>query len=234
MIVTCLLLSVCEEFTKNMNPLDQKMKSQKLYQAFDLMNQKKLDEAHAILAEGLKEAEVVHDEMMQGLFNSAFGILYKIKKDFRKAWKYYEKAEKLIPADPTLKIISGNLLCDYFGQYDIVIRKMNEVIQMVGGDINFTHQAYSLMGRASLKKGKKDQAIQCLKDSMGDNFKGMVSAVNLNFKLVEVLIKKKIEPELCREFLNKAREFAGKNKDKAHEKLLKKMLELFDKTAAKE
>ncbi|MBX7147629.1 hypothetical protein K1X76_00965 [bacterium] len=213
-----------------MTSLNQKMQSEKLHKAFDFMNKKKLAEAEALLAEGLKEAEVLHDELMQGMFCSAYGIFYKIKKDFRKAWKYYEKAEKFIPEDPTLKIISANLLCDFFGQYDIVIRKMNEVLTMVGPDFTLVHQAYTLMGRTALKKGDKVLAIECFKKSMGDNFNGLVSPVNFNFKLLEMLSKRKIEPDLCRDFLNKGISFSKAHKNKPYEKLLLKMLELFNKT----
>lgn len=210
-----------------MQSLNNKIESKDLYKAFELLNQKKLDEAEKLLVKGLNEAKAANDPLLTGLFYSAHGILYKLKKDFRKAWKFYEQAEKLIPDDPALKIISSRLLVDYFGQYDTAIRKMNKVIEKVGDDLTFLHSAYGIQGLSYLKKGNKKKALECLEKSIGDNFKGLQSAANLDFRLVEALMKKKTELKSCRSFIEKALAFAKQTKERQHERILKRLLDEF-------
>lgn len=203
------------------------IQSKDLTQAFKLLNQKKLDEAEVVLTKGLNEAKAANDKILQGVFYSSFGILFKLKKNFRKAWKYYEQAEKIIPADPALKIISSRLLADYFGQHDTVIRKMQKVIDQAGNDLSFLHSAYSLQGFSYLKKGNKKKALECLKLSMGDHFKGMQTAANLDYRLVEALTKKKTDLKACRDFLEQALSFAKSTREVPHQKILGQLLKKF-------
>lgn len=207
-----------------MQTIDKKIDSKFLLKAFELMNQKKLDEAEKVLDHGLQEAESLRDLILTGLYHSAYGVLYKLRKDFRKAWKYYEKAEKLIPEDPALKIISSRLLVEYFGQYDTVIRKMDKVIKMVEGNLPFLHQALCLKGLAFLRKGNKKRAVECLKQSMGKNFEGLESVANLDFKLLQELIKKKGDSTLCRQYLEAAQKLAKKTKETGHQQIIQSLL----------
>lgn len=204
--------------------MNSKIESKPLLKAFGLMHKKKLKEAETILAYGLKEAEVLHDELLMGLYNSAYGVLYKLKKEFRKAWKYYEQAERLIPDDPALKIISARLLVDYFGQYDTVIRKMDKLMAMANGDFVLLHQAHTIQGLAHLRSGNKKKAVASLEKAMGKNFEGLQTATNLDFKLVHEMIKKKVNLPLCRHYLESARKFAKKMRESAHEKLIARLL----------
>lgn len=209
--------------------LDEPIKAKRLLLAFGLMNEKKYDQAEKALTEGLKEAETARDLVLQGLHYSAFGVLSKLKKDFRKAWKYYEQAEKLIPDDLALKIISARLLVEYFGQYDTVIRKMEKAAKMEGADFVFLHQILTTQGLAYLRAGNKKKAAECLKKAMGKNFDGIQSMVNLDLKLVGEMTAKKVDPPLCRAYLNGAATFAKKTKEGVHEKIIKRLLDLFPK-----
>lgn len=210
-----------------MQSMNAKIRSQDLLKAFSLMHNKKFDEAEKALSASLKAALGEKDGILAGLCYSAYGVLYKLKKEFRKAWKYYEQAEKFIPDDPALKLISARLLVDYFGQYDTVIRKMDKVVKMTGSDFVFLHQALTIQGTAYLKAGNKKKAVECLVKSMGVNFDGLQSAANLDFKLVNEFVKKRIEAKLCREFLEQAWKFAKKSRESAHEKFIKGLLSAF-------
>lgn len=201
--------------------------SKNLAKCFSLMHRKKLDDAEKLISQGLKEAEYKRDLNLQGLYWSAFGVLHKLKKDFRKAWKCYDQAEKLIPDDPALKIISSRLLIDYFSQYDTVLKKMEKIEEGCKGNTAFLHQIHALMGLAWLKKGDRKKAAEFLKRSMEGGFKGLESSVNLDLKLLEELMKKKVEPMLCKAYLETALKFAQANKEKVFEKLFKLFLKNF-------
>lgn len=73
------------------------------YRAFELMRLKQLDDAEKLLSNCLSKVE---DDVSKALFHSSLGVLYKMKGEFKTAWRHYERAEKLIPNDPALKIIS--------------------------------------------------------------------------------------------------------------------------------
>lgn len=212
-----------------MQTLSEPIKSKGLLKAFGLMHEKKYDLAEKALDEGLKEAVTARDLVLQGLHYSAYGVLYKLKKDFRKAWKYYEQAEKLIPEDPALKIISSRLLVEYFGQYDTVIRKMEKTAKMVGSDVLFLHQIFTTQGLAYLRSGNKKKAAECLKKAMGKGLDGLQSLANVDLKLVGEMATKKVDPKLCRVYLKAAAEMAKKTREGIHEKFIKRLLELFPK-----
>lgn len=211
----------------NMQSPDTKIGSKPLYQAFELIHRKKLPEAEALLTQGLKEAEAARDLTLIGLYYSAFGVLYKIKKDYRKAWKYYEKAEKNIPDDPALKIISARLLVDYFGQYDTVIRKMEKVLSQVKESFPLVHEVYNIQGLAYLKKGNKKQALECLKASRGDDFKGLQTAANFDFRLLQELVRKKIDLNYCHEYLKAAQNYVQGTREVPYQKMISRLLENF-------
>ncbi len=210
-----------------MQDLDAKIQPVKLLKAFRLMKEKKIDDAEVLLKEGLKESELESNDLLTGIYNSGLGVLYKLKKDFRKAWKFYEKAERLIPGDPSLKIISARLLVNYFGQYDTAIKKMEQVKEMVGTNLPFLHEVLTIEGLAYLKKGDKKKAVECLTQSMGQNFKDLQTAANLDFALIEALLQKGVEPDQCRDFLQKAAQFSKKNREPHFEKVIQKILSLF-------
>lgn len=210
-----------------MKPGSTKIQSLLLNKAFELLQKKKFGEAETLLAQGLQEAKENKNKILEGLFYSAHGIYHKLKKEFRKAWKYYEKAEKLIPDDPALKIITARLLIDSFGQHDLVIKKMEKIIPLVGRDPTFLHPIYTILGLAYLKKGNRQKAVECVLQSMGADFLGLQTAANLDFRLVEALLQKKAAVPECRIFLEKALLFSKQTKEVSFQKLISQMLALF-------
>lgn len=210
-----------------MQDMNSKIQSTSLLKAFESMKKNDLDGAENILNQGLEDAESKRDLILCGLHYSGLGILYKLKKDFRKAWKFYEKAERLIPEDPALKIISARLLVDYFGQYDTVIQKMEKLKLMIGGYTPFMHEALTIQGMAYLKKGDKKKAATCLEESMSQGFKGIESATNIDFQLVENCIRKKLEIPTCKKFLADALQVATIKKEAKVQKNIKALLDAF-------
>jgi len=207
--------------------LHEKVKSERLYRAFDLMAAKDFSAAETELNAGLSEAEAQSDNVLSALFYSTLGVLFKIKKEFPKAWKFYEKAEKLLPEDPALKLISARLLIDVFGQFDTAIRRCQKVVEISKSDPPFLHQAYVTMGLAYLKKGERVKAVQALVDAMEDDFAGLASAGNIDLKLLEALLRKKTGLEECKSYLVKAELFARSKNEEKYVELMRRLIDSF-------
>jgi len=207
--------------------INDKVHSDRLYKAFDLMALKDFQGAENELNAGLTEAEAQEDRVLTALFYSTLGVLYKVKKEFAKAWKFYEKAEKLMPEDPALKLISARLLIDVFGQFDTAIRRCQKVLEISRSDPPFIHQAQTTMGQAYLKKGERAKAVQSLVDAMEDDFGGLVSAANIDLKLLEGLLLKKSGLNECRTYLDKALVFANQKKEEKFVELFRRLIDAF-------
>jgi len=205
------------------------IQSEKLLKSFELLKKRQFQEAELLLQQGFSEAEKAGDKILMALFCSGMGVLFKLQKEFRKAWKQYEKAEKLLPDDASLKIISSRLLVDYFGQYDIVIKKMNKVLELSDSFSPFKYQAHTIIGLAYLRKGSKKEAVESLKKSMLYLNESLDSVANVDFELVEGLSRKKIEPEICLEFLEKARNLAQLFKEEPMKKFIQKLIDTYPK-----
>ncbi|MBL7685125.1 MAG: tetratricopeptide repeat protein, partial [Deltaproteobacteria bacterium] len=160
--------------------LEAEIQSPRLEKAILLMESKNFEEAEIELKMGIDESQSSEDVVMEAIYQSTLGVLHKLKKDYKMAWKYYENAERLLPHDPALKIISARLLVDIFGQYDTAIKKMEKVLKLVQDDQPFIHQAYTVMGLAYLKKGDRKKALTCFQDSMKDDFQKMITAQNID------------------------------------------------------
>src|SRR3989338_3146393 len=137
------------------------------YQAFSLMKLKQYDDAERLLTGGLAKTE---DSVALGLYHSALGVLHKIKKNFKEAWRQYERAEKLMPNDPALKIIVARLLIDQFAEYDQAIKRAKKVLKILPNNPVFCHQGYVTMGLAFCKMKDKKKAVEALEKSIGKDF----------------------------------------------------------------
>lgn len=194
---------------------------------FKLLSQKKFTEVQDQLYPLLKQAEDSKNENNLGLVYSIFGMYYRARKEYKKAWKSYEFAEKLIPNDPSIKLISTRLLIEQFAQYDLALKRIQKIKELVGTDFTFLHKAYTLEGLAYLKQGDPFQAVESFKKSMGNHFEGLQTSYNLDLKLVEAFMKKKIEPQLCKTFLEEALLFSKKKREKVYEKVIEKLIANF-------
>ncbi|PIR17110.1 MAG: hypothetical protein COV46_05640 [Deltaproteobacteria bacterium CG11_big_fil_rev_8_21_14_0_20_49_13] len=194
------------------------------YRAFELLKTKQFEDAEKLLSNCLTK---VTDDVSMGLFHSTLGVLYKMKGEFKTAWRHYERAEKLIPKDPALKLISARLLLDEFSEFDQAIKKAKKVLEIIPDNPVFRHQAYITIGHAYLKKGSKKKAMEALVGSMEGDFDGFISSKNIDFTLCEAILKKGTgEPEV-RLFLEKAFKLAEGCKEAQWQETIKKMLDAF-------
>jgi len=194
--------------------------------AFELMQGKQYDEAEKLLNKMLGR---VDDNVAVGLFHSSLGVLYKLKGEPKTAWKHYQRAEKLIPDDPALKIIMARLLIDQFAEYDQAIRKIKKIEDQVKNHPVFYHQVLITTGLAYLGKGQKKKATELLIRAMADDFRGFVSTKNIDFTLTEMLLRRSTAIAECRMFLEKARLFAEVHREPIWAELIDRMLEAFPK-----
>lgn len=207
-----------------MHNYDSKIQSKLLLEVFDLLSSKKFDTVEALIEKGLEEARFHKDDILEGLFLSAYGVFFRMQKDYKKSWRYYEEAEKKIPTDPTLKIINAQFLIHNFAQYDTALRKIKKALELSHLEIPSRHSLYTLQGLAYFKLRKYDEALHSLQNSIGNDFKGLQSAENLNFLLLNEFLQKKRFPNQCRDFLIKAKNFAISNHENEHLRIIEALL----------
>lgn len=198
-----------------------------IYVAFQKMKAKDYAASELILTQGLEKADQERENTHQALYHSTLGVLYKVKGDFKEAWRHYEKAEKLLPDDPSLKIISAKLLIDQFAQYDSAIKKMRRVLKIAKGASVYEHQAYAILATAHLKKGEKKKAAEMLKNAMVDDFQQLGSAQNINLEVIEIFLSRNWETDLCRNYLEKGRQLAQQRGEEKVTLFFQRLLEGF-------
>lgn len=199
------------------------------FRAFELMKTKQFEDAEKLLSNMLQRTE---DDVALALYHSTLGVLFKMKGEFKNAWRHYERAEKFLPDDPALKIISARLLIDQFSEYSQAIKKAKQVLKIIPGNPVFVHQAHITMGLAYTKKGDKKGAEESLEKSMAMGFDNFITVANIDFHLVEALLKKTWAEGRCKAFLEKALALARTKKELEWINFLKKMLDAFPKAEA--
>ncbi len=207
--------------------LEQPIQSSRLKKAIELMAAHDFDSAEKELRSGISESGAAQDKVLEALFHSTLGILFKLKKDYKEAWRCYERAEKLLPHDPALKLVSARLLVEVFGQCDLAIQKAKKVLKIARNDWTFCHQAQATLGLAYLKKGDRRKAVTALERAMEGDFEGMISAGNIDFKLLEGLIRKNAGLPQCRAYLEKAIAFAQKTGEQRELNIFQQLITLF-------
>jgi tetratricopeptide (TPR) repeat protein len=192
--------------------------------AFELMGARQFSDAERLLASNMSKTD---DDTAIGLYHSALGVLYKMKGEFKTAWRHYQRAERLLPNEPSLKIISARLLIEQFAEYDQAMRKAKKVLELAKGVPAFEHQAYATIGLAWARRGNRKKATSMLVKSMGKNFEGFITAQNIDFTLVEALLRKGWAEEECLKFLTHARDFAQSSGETKYVRMFDKMLDSF-------
>ena len=196
-----------------------------IHDAFRKMKEKDYGGAAARLAEGLKKAEQAGDPARQALFHSTLGVLNRLKGEMKEAWRHYEKAEKLLPDDPSLQIISAKFLVEQFAQYDTALKKLKGVLKQAKGSPSFEHQAHAIRAAAWLRKGERKKAVQSLEAAMAGDFLPMISAENINLDVIAAFLSRNFEPGLCRRYLEKGLELARQRGEERPLKLFTRLLE---------
>ncbi|MBT3181379.1 MAG: hypothetical protein HN337_02600 [Deltaproteobacteria bacterium] len=194
------------------------------HRAFQLIASKQYSDAEKLLANNMARSD---DDASIALYHSVMGVLFKVQGEYKTAWKHYQRAEKLLPEDPALKIISARLLIDQFAEYGQAIKKSKKVLDLIPKNSVFAHQAYTTMGLAYCKKGDKKKAISMLEKSWMNNFEGFMSGKNMDFELVEALLRKGWGAKPCHQFLLRARAFVEGTDESNYINLLDRMLVAF-------
>ena len=193
--------------------------------AFELMAGRQFDDAERLIANAMSKSD---DDIAIAIYHSALGVLYKMKGEFKNAWRHYRRAEKLMPDDPALKIISARLLIEEFAEYDQAIKKAKKVLDIAKNNPVFAHQAYTTMGLAWVKRGNRKKATTMLEKSKGEAFAGFISPQNVDLTLLEAVLRKGWTDDVCRSFLGEALEFATTVNDEKLVNIFSRMLAAYD------
>ncbi len=199
--------------------------SEVCYRAFELISAKQFADAEKLLAGNMARTD---DNVAIALYHSVLGVLFKLQGEYKTAWRHYERAEKLMPDDPALKIISARLLIDQFAEYHQAIKRAKKVLDLSKGNPVFAHQAYTTMGLAYCKKGDRKKTLEMLDQSIIEDFAPFVTAKNIDYELVEAVLRRGWGQDQARKFLEKALAFAVKTKEDQHINLLQKMIAAFE------
>lgn len=206
--------------------LEQNLQPQEICRsAFEALAAKQFEEAEKLLAYHMGKTE---DPVALALFHSAMGVSAKMQGKFKEAWRHYDRAEKLLPKDPALKIISARLMINQFNEYDSAIKKAKKVLELIPNNRAFVHQAYTTMGLAYAKQGKKAKALEMLRKSIVEDFEGFVTTANVDFHLVEEVVKRGWDPKLSKEFIQKACDRAKEHREMEWVGKLEQMLTLME------
>lgn len=203
---------------------DSPIDDRDLYLCFQLMKANKLSEAEQKIQKGLDLASQKGNASLEGLYLSAMGVLHKIKKDYKKSYQFYQKAEKLLPEDPSLKMITATLLIEEFAQYDTALRKLEKILKDHSQDPALWHHAMALKGMALLLMGKKEDSLQVLQKIIASDFSALRSTANVNFKLPELLVKKQYALQECLLYLRKAKDLALEKRELAYQKIVEALI----------
>lgn len=198
-----------------------------LYFCFRLMKEKNFEGAKIKIEEGIRKAQQNQNVVSEGLYLSAMGVLFKLKKDHKESYKYYQLAERLLPEDHSLKIISSTLLIHEFHQFDTAIRKLKKVLESANVDPVILHQAKALIAMAYFATAKKSLAKEILATMVIEDFSKLRSATHVNYKLPEYFILKNFELDACLAYLRKALALA---KDKHEDNYIAVVNELIQQT----
>ncbi len=197
-----------------------------IYEAFRLMKEKDYAGAESLLQKGaatLDEADPAQAET-GALYHSTLGVLDRLQGKTKEAWRHYEKAEKFLPDDPSLKIILAKFLIEEFAQYDGAIKKMREVLKMAKGVPSFEHQAHAILAIALLRKGERKKAVEMFQAAMEGDFQKIVTSQNINLDLIAAFTARNAELALCRDYLTKALALAQLRKEPPMTELFQKLL----------
>lgn len=205
------------------NSPDAAVSDKNLYQSFRLMKQKDYEGAQALLETGLSAARKNKDAVREGLYLSTLGVLFKLKKDYKRSYRYYQQAERLLKDEASLKIITALLLIEQFNQYETAARKMQKVIETTQ-DPALLHHALAIQSMAWFKLGKKDKALENLHRILQMDFDALRFAANLDYKMVALFVERGVFLDECRQFLKKALILAQNKKEKVYQKVIGQLL----------
>lgn len=189
--------------------------------AFVLIRDKQFEDAAKLLTNCMSKTE---DPVAVGLFHSTLGVLEKARGDFKASLTHYQRAEKLLSEEPSLKLITARLLIDEMKDYAGAIKRCTQAMKLVPGHPVIAHHAKTLIGLARVGQGKRRSAQRMLEESIVDKFTNFVTARNIDFHLVEECVRREWCLDICKNFLQYARSFAESRHESTFVRSIDKIL----------
>lgn len=201
-----------------------------LRQCFQWIHAKRYDEAQKKLEAKIKIAQTQKDKDAEGIVLSILGMLFKVRRDVKMAYKYYQQAEKCLPDDMSLKMINARLLVEEFHQSETALRKLEKILQATAHDPVMQHHALALKALAYLQMGKKPEAKAVFTEVVLQDFTKLRSAVNVDYKTCETFLRKDFEVDLCLQYLQRCMDLAVQLKEKQMIQVLTQLKAVFAKS----
>lgn len=212
---------------KSQNQTDPVLNDPKIKLCFQLIHNKKFSDAQHLIADQIAEAKLEQNPEKEGIYYTVMGVLLRAQKQIKPAYKFYQKAEKCLPDDFSIKLLNARFLIDEFHQYETALRKLDKILQQVDDDIVLQHQAKALKSIAAFQLGKKKMAEDLLQDLVAEDFTQFKTATNLDFKACEFFLKKNFAKDLCLAYLKKSLDLAKSARETPLVKVLQQLLDIF-------
>jgi tetratricopeptide (TPR) repeat protein len=198
---------------------------EEVIEAIRLSRIRQYDAALDLLKTVLDKNEVGEEE--KAVLHSTSALILRQKGEKEEALNAYSKAESCLPDDPILKIILSRFLIEETEQYDLAIKKAKQILKSSKDIPSLRHQAYCLIGHAYLKQGIKKRAVEMLEKAMSNSFAGISSVENIDFSLVEALLRRNLEVEKCQHYVDLACDLARQNREFKAMAKFRKILDSF-------
>jgi len=185
--------------------------------------------AEKALQDGIDSGSAEGEEL--AVLYSTLGMIQKKQGKLQEAWNSYQLAERTVEDDPVLKVLTSRFLLNELGRYDDAIKRAKLILKTAKDVPSLRHQAYAIIGLAYLRKGQQRKAIEMLDKAMENHFTGMTSADNIDFNLVEGLVREQIAVDKCQDYIRAACEFARSKREFKAMTIFQQILDSFEKTA---
>jgi len=199
-----------------------------IMEALDLVRARNYEGAEAVLRSGLEA--VTDDPQELAVLFSTLGMIQIRQGKIDEAWASYEQAEQATPTDPVLKVIIARFLLTEAARYNEAMKRGKQILKAAQDVPSLKHQAHAIMGLAYFKKGNKKKAGEMLQKAMEDKFLGMATADNIDFNLVEALVRDDLELATCQTYVAAARDFARTKREFKAMAIFQKILDSFGAT----
>jgi len=194
-----------------------------------LVQERNYGGAEKALQDGIDSGSAQGEEL--AVLYSTLGMIQKKQGKLQEAWNSYQLAERTVEDDPVLKVLTSRFLLNELGRYDDAIKRAKLILKTAKDVPSLRHQAYSIIGLAYLRKGQQRKAIEMLDKAMENHFMGMTSADNIDFNLVEALVREQIAVDKCQDYIRAACEFARSKREFKAMTVFQQILDSFEKTA---
>jgi len=187
---------------------------------------KEYDNAEKILRQELKSTSSQRSNGDLAFFYSLLGTLMTIKKNYKGALIYYQKAETKQPS-PHIRLKVARTLANYLFDYQGALAKLRSV--KVHRVSHYWQDVNSLKGICFLKLGFLGKASKYFKAAIEIDWKKVQSVRGLSFELFDHLITSEPYRPEFKEYLEKAYLRAKKEGDEQYIKMIKELMINFNK-----